>query len=707
MRDRLPRFPPPDWSQERRSALVFAGMLGLVAVAVAFPELPPQALQGILWSGAGLLMFLFPPVTGLPRAWWLLAAGFVLFSAAGFLPRGEAALPAWRADLARLGLDTGRLAIAQPVAAAEALAGFAATALVGLFMLGHRVGSRWQSRVALTFALGVSVWCVLAMLRHRPDEELIFGFFPNRNHTASLLVMGFFAGLGCLVHGIERRRTGAIVLAVIPTLLLPYALVAVSESRAGVVLWVVGFLAWIPLAGARALRGHAGKAVFLLLLVPAGLLLVMESRVRDRLTAGFDEIRNAAAESAVSSAAPVTWADKGRIAIYRDTWRMIRGEPWTGVGPGQFERIFPQYRDRIRLSGETPCLHPDSDWLMMLAETGWPAVACLAAGLAAVLLRGFIDAGGRHRRGLRMACLVAASLLCLHGIFDVPGHRVGLAWSAALLAAISLRPRPPDPVRPGGAGWRAGGLILFAGGLWLMLAQWTGRPALPSAVAAGEMRAMKAIHELDRAAVGLAVMTGTAHPPSPPPDPLKIAMAHVDRAISIHPLDPHPHFVRGVLALHFDGGAEMAEASFALQRRLSPQSVSVVVEQARAWTRRDPARVHGLWTEALERAAEDEARFVWSQFGVAKTYQRILGDAAGNEALAAIALDLAGRDFELIGMWARGVPAAALDRQLPRLLAGEFSLEQRRTLFSGWRARGSKEAVEAFARERPELLRPD
>jgi hypothetical protein len=344
---------------------------------------------------------------------------------------------------------------------------------------------------------------------------------------------------------------------------------------------------------------------------------------------------------------------------------------------------------------------------MMLAENGWPAAACLAAGVAAVIFSGLASARSSHRRGLRMGCLVAGALLCLHGLFDVPGHRVGLALAAVLLVAISLRPAEagasaggPLSLRFGGPGWRLSGMILFAAGLWGLLAQWTGRPALPSAVAGHEMRETERLHRADRAAAETAGAGGIAEAPGT--DPLARALDHVDRAIAIHPLDPHPHFVRGALALHFVGGEEAADRSFAIQRRLSPLQVSIVLDQARAWSRRDPARAGELWNEAFERATADQQRFYWTQFSVAKSYLRILPEIARSEALAAIALDLAGRDFELLGLWAREAPPAALDRYFPRILTGALAPEQRQALMEVWRGRGSKEAIEAFAREHSE-----
>lgn len=710
---RIPRFPPPHWSSEQRSALVFAVLLGLALLAVTFPEMPPQALQGILWSGAGLLMLLFPPATRLPWIWWLLAAGFVLFSMAGFLPRGGNAPPAWRADLERLGLETGNLGIVQPLVAAEVMAGFAVTALVVLFMLGHRVGSRAQQGLAVAFILGVAAWVVVAMLGHRPEQ--VFGFFPNRNHTATLVAMGSFAALACLAHGIQRKQAGVILLAVIPLLLFLHVLLGVSESRAGVVLLVAGLLAWIPLAGTRYLRGHVGKAVLLLVFGLAGTFLVMDSRVKERVAASLGGLQSPAEESPGPSAGPAAEgipAD-GRIPIYRDTWQMIRAEPWTGVGPGQFVWIFPQYRDRIRLSSETPCLHPESDWLMILAENGWPAAACLVIGVISVLVPAFARARHGRSRGLRTGCAVAAALLCVHGIFDVPGHRVGLAWSAALLLAISLRPGEGGEAGSGsrrhGAGrigWRLAGSVLLAGGLVLLHAQWTRGAVLPSALAAREMREMQRVYEADRAAAELARQEGRRYQPAPGDDPLDEALEHAERAAAIRPLDPHPHYIRGVLALHFEGKETEAGQSFAIQRRLFPQQVTVVMNQAQAWGVRDLARVRELWTEALERAAADEARFSWSQVRVGNTYERILREAAEDERLSALALDLAAGDFHRLEMWVRATPAAALDLHFPRISGAGLTADQRQALLRIWKNRGSKEAIGAFEREHPEFLVP-
>ncbi|MCX6879869.1 MAG: O-antigen ligase family protein [Verrucomicrobia bacterium] len=708
----------PSSPAERRSCVVFTTILLLVLLAVAFPEMAPQALQGILWSGAGVLMLLRPPEVRQPRAWPWLAAGFVAFSLVGFLPRAWFHGSPWRFDLEALGLDTGPHAFVQPRLAAETLAGFAVTAAVAVFLLGHRVGSRLQHRLALGFVLGVALWTAAALYWH--PAGAMFGFFPNRNHTATLLAMGAFVGIGSFAQAIRLKAPWKIALALVPTGLSLWTLLSVSESRAGVVLVAAGVVAWILLTGFRLLRGHAGKAVALLLLGLGGMFLIVDSKVKTRLDKTLELIENplsAAGPPRIAfdegSAMPPDPMIDGRIAIFRDTWNMIRGETWTGVGPGQFAQVFPQYREQANASSDSRCIHPESDWLMVLAETGWPAALCLAAGVTAVFFAALTHARRGRARLLRMGCLVAALLLCLHGVFDVPGHRVGLGWAAALLVAMSLR-RPaehdatpaPAPSRASRCAWRGMGVVPLLAGVGLLHAEWTNTPVLPSVQALRQMQQAKALYDADLAAYELATAAGRDYQPPPGQDPLEAALERVEHALRIAPLDPHLHYIRGALALHFDDKSGVAAQAFAIQRRLVPTRVNLPLVQAQAWMIQDPQQTLALWAEALRRAAAEDARFPHgppSPQGMANTYQKVLHACGKDATLAAAALELAGRDPGLLRCWARAVPAGLLDREMPGILPALPGSDERNAMFRVWVERGSKEVAGTFARMHPEL----
>src|SRR4029077_16729521 len=58
--------------------------------------------------------------------------------------------------------------------------------------------------------------------------------------------------------------------------------------------------------------------------------------------------------------------------IFHDTFRLIRNSPWCGIGFGNFESIFAIFRDASL--GDRRVLHPESDWLWLWTELGWPAV---------------------------------------------------------------------------------------------------------------------------------------------------------------------------------------------------------------------------------------------------------------------------------------------------------------------------------------------
>ena len=708
-----PEIPVSSTTDERRSAKVFTGVLVLVLLAVAFPQMSPQGLQGILWTGAGLLMLLWPPVIRLPRLWGWLVAGFGLFSLVGFLPREWFHLSPWRGDLEKLGLDTGARHFVQARLAVEVVAGFAVTALVALFLLGHRVDSRCHHRLALGFALGVGAWTAAALVLHEPGE--LFGFFPNRNHSASLLVMGTFAGLGSLAHAIRRKTFWKILLAALPVCVCLCALHAVSESRAGVVLVFAGFVLWTILIGFRHLQGNVGKALILIVIAASGTFLIVDSTAKKRLTTSVEQLTSPAlvsgmkpvnpfAEGAVPRPEPP--AD-GRVAIYQDTLEMIRHESWTGVGPGQFAQVFPQYRDKTNASNDAKCLHPESDWLMMLAEIGWPATLCLAAGVIAVFYSAIRQARRGSARFLRTGCIVAALLLCLHGIFDVPGHRVGLAWAAALLLASSLRSH--DVRGNSGASlrsgyyWRGLGLILAGAGIFLIYAQWSQSSVLPSEQVRQAMHEAKTLYNQDQAAYDRAKVEGRDYQPALAEDPLEIALLRVEAALEVTPLDPYFQHVRGSLALHYDDKHAIANRAFSIQRRLEPTRVNLPMEQARAWHMQDPGQVISLWKEALQRAAREKARFPASTFGTAYTYQSVLDTASKDDFLATAALELAGGDSALIVQWARSAKVNLLDREMPRLLAAAGGTTLRQPLFQIWEKRGSKDAAVNFAKDHPEL----
>lgn len=570
----------PHFARLASPRVLFIVFLIIIGLGVAGAQASWAASHAVIFTLAGLLMMLFPPVVSLPRAWWMLAAVFGLCLGGAFLP--DAWFPAigWRAHLGALGLDTGTHVTAHPQASAEMAMVLFATLVVGFWIVGHRPSSRGLRLTALLFALGVAGAALLAMafptLARNLYGEPAFGFFPNRNHNATLLAMGTLAGLGCMVQAIREKRALTIVLAAVATIICLWGILGWSISRAGVAMLGGGILVWLVLLGPAYIGNHARRALLLLGVAAAGGFLIAESTVKQRLTETLERTQDTS-----TSLNDLDF----RVPTWLDTLAMIRDRSWTGFGPGQFVYVFPQYRHHTITAQRARQLHPESDWLWLAAETGVPATLAVA-GLA--VMAGFTAVRGLatgRTRALRAGCLVAALLLLFHGMFDVPGHRVPLAWSAALLLGISLVPpeesRTPNP-------WlsRLAGVAVAALGAWLIFLH--GFSATGPAVTAGPraVAAAFALYQTDQ----LSLLEGNPVPATPAADPLIQALDLLADATATVPMDPAVHHLRGALALHFPASSHVTEHSFALEHALDPTWVDGLLTQATVYAPVDPQR---------------------------------------------------------------------------------------------------------------------
>ena len=228
-------------------------------------------------------------------------------------------------------------------------------------------------------------------------------------------------------------------------------------------------------------------------------------------------------------------------------------------------------------------------------------------------------------------------------------------------------------------------------------------PVLPSTTVRHLAEQTKGLYDADKAAYDRATAAGLDYEPPPAADPLEAALACLDQALRIAPLDSHLHYLRGALALHYDDKTAVVNQAFAIQRRLVPTRINLVTEQARVWLTQNPQQSLTLWQEAMRRAAVEQARLPGSRFGVVNTYRQALLAAGQDETLAALTLTLAGTDPALHAQWALAAPPALLDRELPRLIPTQTTLDQRLALFGAWSRRGSKEIAANFAKANPEL----
>ncbi|MCF7734540.1 MAG: O-antigen ligase family protein [Akkermansiaceae bacterium] len=628
--------------------LVFGAFWGLVLLATFFVNGPWAGFHGILLGCVGLLMLVRPPDTSLPALWWVLAGVFLVAGSAVWLPANWFLIPAWRTHLTSLGVETGDQVVIQSRQALELFTLFGVTLFTGLWLAGHRPSATQLRRWAMIFTLGVAAYAIISrLIQIQPDAGPggHFGFFPNRNHSATYLAMGAVCGLGTMLQALRDRRFPALATALGGTAICLWAIAAWSLSRGGIVLVGIGAVLWISILGRHYLGRHGIWALGLIALAAAGLFFIADSGVKERLTLTMEKAGELADPGSPSIDADGKSAIESvqsldlRIPIALDTLGLIRDFKWTGVGAGQYRYVFPQYRERSAVRNDSESYHPESDWLWMAAEAGVPATLALAALVLLGAWKSLRSIRSGRQRAVRGACLIAAMLVAIHGIFDVPGHRITLAWSAVFLFALSLHcpTASASPAAPRAWPFRLAALpVLLLAGL-LLHSQW-GAGYQPAVVAGDAAcgRAM-ALYQQDQTLQKEATAAGKTHDPPAGEDLLEQAVTGLKQATRDAPMDRRLYHLRGYITLYFDDLEAETNQAFEIERALDPTWIKGPLQQATAWSRTSPRQTELLWQDALQRAGWMDEHHPGSPYNRANTLKQIRHAARGNPQLEAIA----------------------------------------------------------------------
>ncbi len=605
--------PHPRWRTSSPSragrALPFFIFGAIVTVACLCAAARWGLSHGILFTASGALILAYPPRFRQHPGWGALGLAWLACGLLAFMPISWAGGAEWRELVGSAGLGISGLVSPQPIETAVVLAQLAVLGMVALWITGHGCSDETRATIAFAFVGMVGALCALDLalrsvegtLPHQAD----FGFFPNRNHSACLVVMASVTALGLLVHGVRRRRPSEFLVAGTLLGFLVFCLFTRSSSRAGIILLLPSVLAWVILLGKDYLRGNAGKACALLLLATSLGFLLSESTVKNRISNTFRAVSASAYPSRNADPSPPSPEEiDGRFPIASETFALIRENAWTGCGAGQFRYVFPQYRKPSLSTDGSDVLHPESSWLWIAAETGLPS-ALIAFTLAGWIL---LTAARESRKAvsrckaLRGACVASALVPMIHGFFDVSPHRAGILWSAALLTAIAL---PIDRRRAGTTqswAWRITGTTILGFGILLLARHSLESPLLPSEAA--ERLLKKSWHAYERDAA-----SNERDPAeSGEPDPLLKGIRHLTAAAELTPMEGRVHGLLGTLALHFDDKDAIADQAFARQRLLNPSWVRLPLMQADSWQKIDPVRVASLWQEAVQRARDADSR---------------------------------------------------------------------------------------------------
>jgi hypothetical protein len=684
-------------------ALSLAVVLALCAAFMA--PAPAGLLHGVVLAGSGALLVMFRPCRPLPRMVAPAGSALFLWSLAAFLPVSWFGIPEWRSHLVSSGvIDLGTLVSPQPQ---HTLAGcflLGASIATGLFLLTQTLEANSRIWLASAFAIGVSAYAALSYYAKAtgwmyPGTTRYgeFGFFPNKNHTASFLMLGGFASLGAFAGWLHNRRFAEAAAVAAAGAVTVTGLVTRCNSRAGTLLFGLGALIWLVRITRRGFERRVIILCWIAAIIVGTIFFAFDSAARGRIEKLATHALGAPGENKISPLDPNSEAASGRIEdanesldfrelIWSDTLKMIRAQPLAGVGLGNFRYVFPQFRNASRT--EALCLHPESSLLQLSAEAGLPALAALLWLLAAVIA----GTGSSSSRGawlVRSALATGAAMFLLHCCVDVPGTRVGTLWPAFIVAALALSPDPrskaPDAQPSGrGSGFIYIGLLMLGAGLWLLSG---GLESAPGSGPAAGFQMQERVFHLHRGGFQ------------------DEAIEFATQASRTSPLDPEFYFQWGTLELPLSHTGPLVDSLYLAERLAEPIKTQTPLREAGYWVKFDPAKAIPLFSDALRRAS----LFHLSTYCTTpeEVYAQVLTLAAGNAQLRGTVKDLAAGEPNLLLLWLQAGPPEGTNGEIREILAKDPGLARwddaaRRGLFRLWSERGGRAQLLDALRQIPE-----
>ena len=669
-----------------RSALVQVLLVLGAMAAVFLAGSARQGATGIFFVCAGLAMIIFAPNRMVPLRYWMLCAGILAASALSLLPQSWFPTPEWRLGLLQYqafpSLPWITLAPRETIYWLVLLAG---ALLTGLFSLGHPVRSGVKVYVALLGLLACAGYAALAIYAKTTGWEYPFfdkrgwsppefGFFPNRNHTAALLVTGSVLALGIIREAWSSRKPVVFLLAVGSLGLCVYSLLFYSISRGGVIFLVIGVLLWLAALG----RTHRSLPLLVSSLAIAGTLvwifLISEGQARNRILEflGLEEGAKAG-----------LFAGDLRSKIFLDTLHIIRDYPLTGTGLGTFGYVFPFYMQAS--IDEAMPIHPESDWLMLAAEAGIPALL-FALALLALLVSDIFRLRETGSWPLRWGVVAAALAAMLHGFVDVPIHRIELGWWVLVLAGLAFGNPSPTQTEKNSA-WLVqrlifgiAGAVLLAGGSILIRSQWFHEHPFPpyrGKLVVEQIRKLNAEGRFQDAAT----------------------LGHSE--LSLSPMERGLYRELGYSEITGNGDPQVVDAAFAAERALNPVSAKIPYDQGILWIRSDLTRTALLWGEALKKHARIEQGGGYAN--LVEYYRTLLSQARAHPPLFQALGQYATLSPDLQIVWMASSPSARMEDALkdPAFLK-MLTPQQRREFLISWFNRGAKSELEDFLGANPD-----
>ncbi|MGE9293208.1 MAG: O-antigen ligase family protein [Puniceicoccales bacterium] len=653
--------------QNRLRLLLLPTFIFLVILAGGGMPLWAQALVLIV---GGITAIKAPPHSSPGRGFDWAVLALVLASCLAFLPESWLGMPAWREGAHNLGIELARTVAPSPYRVGEGL-----LLLIGGILWFYLI---WQwkpqadecgralwyiTSVVALMALAVSIGTYYGIKYPLGSSARVFTFFENRNQMATVLAMGGILSFAMAMQSMRKGRMKG-VWHLFCTLLIFVGLVF-CQSRAGVLLFCLGCALWfvVRLRVSRVnMMFKVGAPIFLLCI---SLLVIFGKSTLERFSLWEKNDTGGIAEM--------------RVGVYQDASKMAIEQPVAGVGLGNFPGVFPQYRDKAKVFQSI--IHPESDWVWVMTETGFTGLAALLAVLVFLVLRLF-PFGEDRTAPLRAAAAIAFVIFVLHSLFDVPGHRLGTFMMGAIMYRLAAPMRAPRGKGPllGRWLWRVIGLVCLAGGLFWLAAWLLGLPVHSRIV---KRQAMA------RVADEVELRTRDA----------EAILGVLDRAIDFDPMGWWYYSSRATTRLNLQRDSKGALADFRRARFLDKTSSEVSFYEGKVWLNYDNRNAMAAWRDALNREDPNRQDLFRKMLEAAHTSPRFQPSLAmltrfDDDFRYAYLMQANDRDFQ------REIPNDVLIS--PKL--ENFTPAQRQELLEKWALRGDRVAFLEYLDANPGIV---
>ncbi len=620
--------------------------------------------EAIIAFGTGLLFLLFPPTRSLS---WLNSIFLTIFGLAltAFLPARWFGLPLWRTDINKLGAQLPWTLSPQPWLTLEAICILTLALSWAYYLLSHEWNSAVREKAVITFFAGIlslaaTMTLAFAFHKHVPFwPETGFGFFPNRNQTGNVFALG---GVMIYAMGMQRWQRGQKNWWMwLTSLSLVFGALIINSSRAGIVLFFAGALAWHLwwLATSKERRLPALMLIALVLL--GGELAWNGSAVLARFARESGDF--------------FSLSHNGRFAIYRDAIDFFKQSPILGIGLGNFRSLFSAHRHFF--VSPTESIHPESDWLWVATEMGLFVPLLLFAAIGVWLRYCFPLQPGTHR-GMRVAAIICGILFILHGFLDVSGHRLGSLWPVLFLSCVAVSPQLNlQKSRRIARIFRILGAVLIAIGAW-WISSTLGVETLPTT----------------RTADRLLEQTESASKA----ENYQVAIQLADRGLAVTPLNWTFYYQRGLAEAALHRRRAEVERDFAISRYLLPNWPDLSLKEGLIWLNvGEEDLAFDLWEAAIRR---------WPGNAPA-LYEQIFEAIRGNVQLRDRWRQLGHIDRQCLRVLLRSVNHLEFEVELERLLSEDpdlrsLSSSELKTLFETWFDQGDQLALAETLKQHPE-----